>query len=37
LRLEKYKADRAEFLSKADWPLRVADESAAVLGVVPRK
>jgi len=37
LRLEKYKADRAEFLSKADWPLRVADESAAVLGVIPRK
>lgn len=36
-RLEEYKADRAEFLSKADWPLRVADESAAVLGVIPRK
>jgi len=36
-RLEEYKADRAEFLSKADWPLRVADESAAVLGVIPRR
>ncbi len=36
-RLEKYKADRADFLGKADWPIHVADESAAVLGVIPRR